>query len=741
MRTGRLARSLIAGVGLLSAVAAASAADEAGATAAKPTPRIALALSGGGARGMAHIGVLKVLEELHVPVHCVVGTSMGAIVGGTYAAGRSVATMERIVLAADWAEIFRDNPPRRETAVRRKLDDYKPLFGFELGIRDGSLALPIGVIAGVSIESFFRDMAQPAAAITDFDKLPVPFRAIATDLETGAAVVLDQGSLAQAMRASMSVPGAIAPVEIDGRLLVDGGLADNLPIDNARRLCGDVVIAVNISTPPLRRDQITSVRSVTAQVINFIGIQTVKDQLKSLTPQDVLIAPDLGDISASNFDRSRDAIRIGEEATRALAPQLRRYSVRPEQYAALRAQQLAEAKPLGTVDEIRIEGLNRTNPIVVQELVRSAPGEPLTEEKVAADLRRVFGTGDYEAISFGIVGGKDGPRAMLIQPTEKSWGPNYVRFGLSLASDFAGDNQFNAMVQYRRTWLNHLGAEWVSEAQIGQNSFFSTEFYQPLNEAGQWFVAPTFYAGAQTRGVFIDEDKVADYRTTLIQGGLDGGARLGTWGQLRAGAVWSNVHARVDTGSPLLPAVRETTAGLRAALFVDQTDQAWFPREGYGAVGAAYSAMTGLGSDVAYNRVELGGRVVKSWGPHTFNLRVSGGSALGSDMPAYESFTLGGPLRLSAYRLNELAGRQYAFGRLMYYNRTVELPELLGSGVFIGGSAEVGRISDRAGNLPAGGPGWSVSSFLAAVTFLGPGYLGVGVGPGRWSLFLLLGAP
>lgn len=707
----------------------------------KSTPRIALALSGGGARGIAHVGVLKVLEELRVPVHCIVGTSMGAIVGGTYAAGRSVAAMEDIVLAADWAEIFRDNPPRRETAVRRKLDDFKPLFGFEVGIRDGSLALPIGVIAGVSIESFFREMAQPAAAITDFNKLPVPFRAIATDLETGAAVELDRGSLAQAMRASMSVPGAIAPVEIDGRLLVDGGLADNLPIDRARRLCGDIVIAVNISTPPLRRDQITSVRSVTAQMINFIGIQTVKDQLKSLTPRDVLIAPDLGDVAASSFDRSRDAIRIGEEAARALADQLRRYSVPPEQYAALRARQLAEAKPLGTVDEIRIDGLNRTNAAVVQELVRSAPGEPLTEEKVAADLRRIFGTGDYEAISYRIVGPEDGPRTMVIEPTEKAWGPNYFRFGLALASDFAGDNQFNAMVQYRRTWLNRLGAEWLSEAQIGQHSFFSTEFYQPLTEVGQWFVAPSFYAGVQTRGVFIDEDKVADYRTTVVQGGLDGGARLGTAAQLRVGAVWSNVHARVDTGSPLLPEVRETTAGLRATLFVDQTDQAWFPREGYAVAGTAYSAVTGMGSDLAYNRVELGGRVVKSWGPHTFHLRLGGGSPLGSDMPAFESFTLGGPLRLSAYRLNELVGRRYSLGRLMYYNRTVALPELLGSGVFVGGSVEVGRASDRANDLPAGGSGWSVSTFLAAVTFLGPGYFGVGVGPGRWSIYLLLGAP
>ena len=356
----RIGGGLLAATALLLATAIAQAAPSDGRN--PDSPRIALALSGGGARGIAHVGVLKVLEELRVPVHCVVGTSMGAIVGGTFAAGRSTQEMEAIVLEADWAEIFRDTPPRRETAVRRKIDDYKPLFGFEVGLRDGSVALPKGVIAGVSIESFFREMVQPAAEISDFDKLPVPYRAIATDLETGAAVVLGSGSVAQAMRASMSVPGGMAPVEIDGRLLVDGGLADNLPIDQARRLCGDVVIAVNISTPPLRRDQITSAGSVTVQMINFIGLQTVKDQLKSLTPKDVLIAPDLGDISSSSFDRSRDAIRIGEEATRAMAPQLQRYSLPADQYAAQRTRQLAAAPPYFKVDEIRIEGLDRTNP-------------------------------------------------------------------------------------------------------------------------------------------------------------------------------------------------------------------------------------------------------------------------------------------------------------------------------------------------------------------------------------------
>ncbi len=745
----RISAMLIVGLTVGTTVDAQSAATGSGSTPsperatgtdAPATPRIGLALSGGGARGIAHVGVLKVLEELRVPVHCITGTSMGAIVGGTYAAGRPPQEMEKEVLAADWNSIFRDAPPRKEIAVRRKIDDYKTLFKPEFGVKDG-LALPKGLIAGVSIESFFRELATPAFGIGDFDKLPIPFRAMATDIETGESVVLARGSLAQAMRASMSVPGAIAPVEIDGRLLVDGGIANNLPINQARKLCGDVIIAVNISTPPLKRDELTSALSVTSQLINFLGKQTVDDQIRSLGPNDVLIAPDLGDISAGSFERSKDAIKIGEEATRAVADKLRRYSLPPEQYAALRTRQVAESKAMGTVDEIRIEGLKRTNPAVAESLIESKPGEPLTEDKLGADLRRIYGTGDYESISYRLVGGDTGPRAMVIEPVEKSWGPDYLRFGLALAADFAGDAQFNALVQYRKSWINSLGAEWTSEAQIGQDTHLATSFYQPLNEAGKWFVVPSAYAGQQTRSVYDGEDKVADYLASITQGGLDGGAVLGTWGQVRAGYVMSRVYARVDTGSPVLPSVRETTAGLRLGIFIDQTDHAWFPRSGYGLIGSAYSAMESLGSNVSYNRIEAGGRAIKSWGPHTLNAFASGGSSLGSDMPAYEQFTLGGPFRLSAYRLNEFAGRQFTYGRLMYYNRAVPLPDLLGSGVYVGGSAEVGRISDRVDDLPTSGTVWSASAFLGADTFLGPAYVGVGAGAGRWSLFLLLGAP
>jgi NTE family protein len=649
--------------------------------------------------------------------------------------------MEKKVLAADWDAIFRDQPPREEISIRRKIDDYKTLFAPEFGVKDGGLALPKGVIAGVSIESFFRSLASPSFGITDFSKLPIPFRAMATDIETGESVVMERGSVAQAMRASMSVPGAIAPVEFEGRLLVDGGIANNLPINEARKLCADVVIAVNISTPPMKRGEITSALSVVGQLINFLGKQTVDDQLKSLGAGDVLIAPDLGDISSGKFDRSVDAIRIGEEATRALADSLRRYSLPPAQYAALRARQVVENKALGTVDEIRVAGLERSNPQVLEALVESKPGEPLSEEKIGADLRRVYGRGGFESISYHITSDA-GPRIMVIEPKEKSWGPDYLRFGLGLATDFQGDNQFNLLFQYRRTWLNRLGGEWLSEAQVGQDTHLWSEFYQPVNPAGVWFVAPYGKIGQKSRDVFVGEDKVADYLVKVGQAGLDAGVNLGTWGVLRAGPVWSRIDASVDTGSLALPSLKETTSGMRAVLFVDQTDAAYFPTRGFAIQASAYGAIDTFGSDRVYQRLEGAARGAMSWGPHTVGWLVSGGTDLGSEMPAYESFTLGGPLRLSAYRLNQFAGREYTFGRAMYYNRTIPLPDILGGGVFLGGSLEAGRMSKRFDGYPSTGTLWSGSAFLGATTFAGPAYLGIGAGKGgNWSLYLLLGSP
>lgn len=714
------------------------------ARAAEPTakaPRIGLALSGGGARGIAHIGVLQVLEELRVPVHCVTGTSMGAVVGGTYASGSTVAEMEKFVITANWDDVFRDKPPRKEVASARKVDDYRTLFAPQFGVKDGGLALPKGIIAGVSIEGFFRELTDRSVDVENFDKLPIPFRAVAGDIVTGEAVVLDHGSLAHAMRASMSVPGALAPVEIDGRLLVDGGIANNLPIDQARKLCADVVIAVNISTPPLKRKEITSALEVTAQLINFLGKATVDRELKTLSDRDILISPDLGDITAASFDRAADAIKVGDKAARKAADSLRRYSLPPDQYAALRSRQIREPKQLGVVDEIRFEGLERTNPEVLRALVKSKPGEPLTEEKVSADLRRIYGRGDFESVDYRIERGPAG-RVMVIHPREKDWGPDYLRFGLGLATDFQGENIFNLLVQYRKTWLNKLGGELLTEAQIGQDTYLLAELIQPVEESGRFLVAPYARIGQSTRSVFVGENRVAEYLAKEARIGLDAGAILGTVGEVRLGAMWRHVEAKVDTGPSVLPEINQDTAGPRALVFLDQLDHAWFPRNGWRAIGSAYVATESFGSDDNYNRLEGQAGAAKSWGAHTFNFALQGGTDLHSDMPAYETFTLGGPLRLSGYRINQFSGRRYGFGRLMYYNRVLPLPDLLGSGVYLGGSLEAGQMDGRFDNFPSGGTIWSGSVFLGADTFAGPAYLGLGIGEsGNYSAYLLLGAP
>ena len=347
----------------------------------------------------------------------------------------------------------------------------------------------------------------------------------------------------------------------------------------------------------------------------------------------------------------------------------------------------------------------------------------------------------FEGIGYKI-GGATGPRALVIEPREKSWGPDYLRFGLGLESDFQGDNQFNFLVEYRKTWLNRLGGEWLTQAQIGQNTYLSTELYQPVEESGRWFVSPYAQAGQQTRGVFAGDNKIADYKIATFQGGVDGGAVLGTWGQVKLGPVWTHVNAHVDTGSPVLPSVKELTAGIRAQLFIDQLDHAWFPTAGINVAGSAYAALTSLGSEQSYQKLQLASRGAKSWGSNTLSFAAEGGTDLGSNMPAYESFTLGGPLRLSGYRINEFAGRDYWFGRAMYYNRIFPLPDILGSGVYVGASAEVGKMYNRFDGLPTPSTLWSGSAFIGADTFIGPAYVGLGLAPaGRWSLYMLLGAP
>ena len=310
-----------------------SCADE-GASTPSMRPKIGLVLGGGGAKGASHVGVLKVIEELRIPIDMVAGTSMGAIVAGLYASGLSPDEIGREMREMPWDDIFDDEPPRPDRPFRRKQDDEDYLVKRKPGVRDGKIKLPLGVIQGQKFALALNRLTLPVADVTDFDDLPVPFRAVASDIETGEKVVLGEGNLARSIHASMAVPGAFGPVEIDGRLLVDGGISDNLPIDVARDMGADVVIVVDLSEGLKTAEEITSVLSMLGQLSALLTVRNVQEQLATLRPADVYIKPDLRDVKSTSFDKVAEAIGYGEEAARAVERQLLQYGSSPRVYEA-----------------------------------------------------------------------------------------------------------------------------------------------------------------------------------------------------------------------------------------------------------------------------------------------------------------------------------------------------------------------------------------------------------------------
>jgi NTE family protein len=734
-------RAALAALGLAAALLAPPPAAAQGPAEAK-RPKVCLVLSGGGARGAAHVGVLKVLEELRVPVDCVAGTSMGSIVGGAFASGITVDEMVHTLGEMSSERLFKEKPPRQERSIRRKADDFTILFTPDLGVRDGALQLPKGIVSGVQLETVLRSLAK-AQGFRDFDQLPIPFRAVATDLVNGTPVVFSRGELANVMRASMSVPGLIDPVEIDDKLLVDGGLTDNLPVNVARAMGADIVIAVNLGTPLMKREELNSIFGVTGQMINILTEQNVRASLASLKPTDILILPELGEFSAGDFDHLLATIPIGEAAARKVADRLSELSVPPEEYAALRKRQLAVAPPdLSPVDEIRFPGLTRVNPAVLEAEMDTRPGQPIDQRTLDRDLQRIYGTDDFEHVNYRIIE-ETGKRILSVDAIEKSWGPNYLRFGLGLSSDFTGDAYFNLLTSYRRTWINSLGAEWRTDLQVGRTSRVLTEFYQPLEARRYFFVAP--YAEAERRQfpIFNDDQRLAIFDVRYGRIGLDVGSQFTRYGELRLGVLRGEVRASVDTGpSSLEPDPNKVDqAAIRGRLFFDQLDNANFPRTGYATTLNVFNSQEALGATVNYTKWSLDGLAAHSFGDHTFNVGLKFGGKIGSDpIPAYDQFQWGGFLQQSGYRTGALLGESIAFGRLVYFNRLARFT--LVPGIYAGFSLEAGRVGTPL--IPGNQTGTllSAAAFFGLDSPIGPVYLGYGrTDAGYDSFYFYLGRP
>jgi NTE family protein len=742
MSLGRLVLLACAATWALGAFAQAPAAAPDAPPAADRRPRIGLVLSGGGARGGAHLGVLKVMEELQVPVDAIVGTSAGAIVAASYASGMPLAQIEREMSALRTAMLFRDLD-RGETPLRSKVNDAINYVGPEIGLRDGGIALPKGVVAGVSIEAVLRRLTARQRA-ENFDRLPIPFRAVATDLASSEMVVIDHGNLAVAVRASMAIPAVVDPVELEGRLLVDGGLARNLPVDVARSMGADVIIAINIGTPLRRRDEISGIFTVSDQISRILTNTNVNKSLTELTPRDVLITPDLGGVETGDFDRLAEAAVAGEKAARAAAAELARYAMPPAAYADWRAALVREPAALrGHLDAVRVTGAKRVNPEVIAAAIRTQAGGEFDPRVADEDMKRIYARGDFERVSYTLAGDPAAGRVLTADVVEKSWGPNYLRFGLGLSSDLRGDSFFTLVGTHRATWLNSLGGEWRNDVQIGHADRLATEFHQPLTPAQRAFVAVRGELAREPFDLYIGGNRLARYRRGTYGGAIDLGTPFGNSGEARLGLYRGRLKLYNDTslfnGALLIP--NTEMAGATARVRADTLDNLRFPRAGYEADVQVYVSRRQLGATDDYTKLSASVGAAFATGPHSLQLHARGARSLGgSALPDYELFSLGGFLQLSGYRTGELLGRQMTFGRLVY-NYRVTQPGLL-DGAYVGVSLESGRIGDSVTGAERSSLRRGASLYFAFDTPLGPVYLAYGRGDGgNQAAYFFLGQP
>jgi len=694
-------------------------------------PRIGLVLSGGGARGMAHIGVIKVLEEMRIPVDVITGTSMGAIVGGLYAAGLSPSELETLVTSVEWNEAFRDKPDPSEQPFRRKQDTQQYQIDFELGIKNGQLTIPLGLVQGQNLNRILSGTLMHKATVKDFDRLHIPFRAVATDIETGNAVVIGRGDLATALHASMSIPGVFAPVEMEGKMLVDGGIANNLPIDVARAMGAEVVICVDIGTPLRSRGKLQSATSVTAQVMTITIQRNVAAQLATLRKDDILIQPNLGDAGTTDFAKASAVLKIGEEKARSLQSQLARYSQSSETYLTFLRRHRHDLKVMPTIDEVKIVNRSRLADTVLLAQVETKAGEKLDEQRLRADQTRLYNLGVFERVDVSLEE-KNGRTSLTLTPVDKSWGQTNIRFGFGFEDNFRGLASYSISAIVNQMAMNSLGGEWRNEFQIGDRPRFKSEFYQPLDAATRYFIAPLVEYQERNVNVFNDEGhNVIQYRVKYLQGGLDVGRQFGNWGEARLGVRRAYGASRINIGDPASDTGSFNRGGIYGALSYNTIDNFNFPRQGSIAMLIAQSNLKQMGSDTSNSGISFTWNRAITWGANTLLPGLVVQSMVDGDGKIEDAFSLGGFLNLSGYSTEELSGQHTALGRLVYLRRIGRLG--LGNyklQMFVGGSVETGQVWDRREDISFSSLMLAGSAFIGADSFLGPAYFGYGQAEG-----------
>ncbi|MBA4177626.1 MAG: patatin [Leptothrix sp. (in: Bacteria)] len=725
------------------AAATARSVPDAAAPAGRPArPRIGLVLGGGGARGAAHIGVLEVLESLRVPVDCVAGTSMGALVAGAWASGLSPAEMRREMALADWRDMLLDYPGYDELNFRNKRLQQRFLPGTETGITPGGAIAPPGFVAGQKIKLFLNHLVGADAGEREIQRLPLPVSIIATDIGNGERVVLRSGSLTQAMRASMSVPGLLSPLDYGGRKLVDGGLVDNLPIREVRERCAaEVVIAVNVGSPPLPPEKVTGLLSITTQMVVLLTEQNVTASLAMLREGDIYLQPDLGTLAASDFERHAEAADRGRAAALAAVDKLAPLGVDEPQYAAWRRGMSGRESEAPRIAEVEIDGLARVHPDLLRRYVEQQAGAPLDTAALNRDLLRAYGDGHYEQVDYSVLA-RGGRTVLRLLPVEKRWGPNYLRGALQLESNLSQGSSYQLRLGYHKTWLNALGGELLMVGQIGNSTGASIEGYQPLDGAQRWFVTAAAEVRRERNDYWNVDQRVAEYRSTRQRVDLAAGLNFRLLGQVRLGWRETQVSNRLETGLDVYQVLTGATpersnGGWLIALDLEQADRLYFPRSGWSVQASVFDSPRR-----DYARAAFDARAAVPWESWVLAGRLAWTGSPRGQLPLTDAARLGGLLNLTGFASGQLVGDDVAYGHLRAERIVGRAPIGFRGDLRLGLALEAGRVAIPYTRQRSDGWLNSVSVYLAGETPVGPVFVGVGRGSGgSVNAYLLVGVP
>lgn len=725
-------------------------------------PKIGVVLSGGGAKGAAHIGVLKVLEEHHIPVDYIAGTSIGAYVAGMYSLGYSADELEAIMMSIEWDTGYSDIVPRSVLAHRDKQLRDRYNIPANVGYNEGKVKIPSGLLRGQTMSQLLRESTDLIQQFGDFNNLAIPYRAVATDLETSLAVVIDHGSLVKAMQASATVPGALQPMEIEGKLLVDGGLANNMPVDVVKAMGADIIIAVDIGSPLVKKDKLDSSIAVLDQLANFLTNAGTEKQKQLLTDKDILIRPAIDALSTTDFTIMPQVLTLGQEAANNHINRLNDLGVSPEEYAIYVQTKRNKTEALianvaHPIQEIVFDNQSRVSTNLLKETLGIKVGQSVTKEELNEALQRVYSLNKFERVDAEFVDDEDG-RILTVMTKAKSWGPNYFLMGFSWEDYASSDSVVSFDMAYTMTDLTDNGGEWRNEVKLGFERLFATEFYQPLDRDQQFYSRVRYQYDDLDWGVYEKNNPIYtfDKKTHTIELGIgynyiqQGIVELGlvvengevsndAW--LSQNFDFSSYGAYFRVGYDSLDSINFPTSGNRATLNVYMRKEDFDELDDFDDIGKIIN-----NNSNRYNvQIEADWKGAMNLGNHVFVGKASVATNNGDDdentIRSLHFSELGGFLNLSGYNKDSLNGTHKLFGALIYqYDLGRDALGMTAHPLYLGWSLEAGNVWYDRSEASLSDLIHASSLYLGTDTSMGPIALGFGIADsGDNSLYLFVG--